>query len=63
MTTLMKGQKPPAVTAVTRQYKPAVYPKVDDDATIIVDYPDAQCIIQVSWNWPFNRKDMEVYGE
>lgn len=63
MTTLMKGQKPLAVTAVTRQYKPAVYPKVDDDATIIVDYPDAQCIIQASWNWPFNRKDMEVYGD
>jgi predicted dehydrogenase len=63
MTHLMKGQQPIAVTAVTRQYKPQIYPKVDDDATIIVDYPDAQCIIQASWNWPYNRKDMEVYGE
>jgi predicted dehydrogenase len=63
MTYLMKGQEPIAVTAVTRQYKPAIYPKVDDDATIIVDYPDAQCIIQASWNWPFARKDMEVYGQ
>jgi predicted dehydrogenase len=63
MTRLMKGQQPIAVTAVTRQYKPNIYPKVDDDATIIVDYPDAQCIIQASWNWPWNRKDMEVYGE
>lgn len=63
MTYLMKGQEPIAVTAVTRQYKPAIYPKVDDDATIIVDYPDAQCIIQASWNWPFSRKDMEVYGQ
>ncbi|MBD0277376.1 MAG: gfo/Idh/MocA family oxidoreductase, partial [Flavisolibacter sp.] len=48
---------------VTRQFKPAIYPKVDDDATIIVAYPAAQCIIQASWNWPFSRKDMEVYGE
>ena len=24
--------------------------------------PQAQGIIQASWNWPFNRKDMEVYG-
>jgi predicted dehydrogenase len=22
----------------------------------------AQGIIQASWNWPFDRKDMEVYG-
>ncbi|NLR67799.1 Gfo/Idh/MocA family oxidoreductase [Chitinophaga varians] len=63
MTRLMKNRMPVAVTAVTRQYKPDRYPKVDDDATIIVDYPDAQCIIQASWNWPFSRKDMEVYGE
>ncbi len=63
MTYLMHGEKPVAVTAVTRQYKPSIYPKVDDEATIIVDYPSAQAIIQASWNWPYNRKDMEVYGE
>ncbi|HTD92684.1 MAG TPA: Gfo/Idh/MocA family oxidoreductase [Chitinophagaceae bacterium] len=63
MTYLMKGVKPLAVTAVTRHFKPAIYPKVDDDATIIVEYPGAQCIIQASWNWPFGRKDMEIYGE
>ncbi len=63
MTYLMRGQQPVSVTAVTQQYKPAVYPKVDDEATIIVTYRAAQCIIQASWNWPFGRKDMEVYGE
>lgn len=63
MTRLMQGEQPLSVTAVTRQFKPEIYPEVDDDATIIVTYPDAQCIIQASWNWPFNRKDMEVYGE
>ena len=63
MTYLMKGQAPISVTAVTQQLKPAIYPKVDDDATIIVAYPDAQCVIQASWNWPFGRKDMDVYGE
>jgi predicted dehydrogenase len=47
---------------VTQQFKPDIYPKVDDEATIIVTYPTAQCIIQASWNWPFGRKDMEVYG-
>ena len=63
MTYLMQDEEPVTVTAVTRQFKPAVYPEVDDDATIVVDYPSAQCIIQASWNWPFGRKDMEVYGE
>ncbi|MGB4415514.1 MAG: Gfo/Idh/MocA family oxidoreductase [Paludibacter sp.] len=63
MTGLMHGEKPVSVTAVTKQYKPDIYPKVDDDATIIVNYPKAECIIQASWNWPFSRKDMEIYGE
>src|SRR4051794_1857598 len=63
ITWLMKGQRPTSVSAVTQQIKPRIYPKVDDEATIILTYPDAQGIIQASWNWPFNRKDMEVYGQ
>jgi predicted dehydrogenase len=63
MTYLMQNEEPVSVTAVTRQFKPEIYPNVDDDATIIVNYPSAECIIQASWNWPFGRKDMEVYGE
>lgn len=62
MTQMMDTVAPLFVTAVTRQYKPDTYPKVDDEATIIVQYPRAQAIIQASWNWPFSRKDMEVYG-
>ena len=63
MTWLMHGRKPIAVTAITRQYKPDVYPKVDDDATIIVEYPGATGLIEASWNWPFSIKDVEVFGE
>jgi predicted dehydrogenase len=63
MTYIMKGAEPVSVTAVSAQYKPEIYPKVDDETTIIVQYPKAQCIIQASWNWPFSRKDMEVYGQ
>lgn len=62
-TWLMKGERPLSVSAITQQIKPDVYPKVDDEATIIVTYPKAQAIIQASWNWPYNRKDMEVYGK
>lgn len=63
LTWLMKGEKPTAVTAVLQQFKPDTYPKVDDEATIILHYPKTLGIIQASWNWPFSRKDMEVYGE
>ena len=63
MTWLMHGIKPIAVTAVTRHYKPDVYPKVDDDATIILEYPKATGLIEASWNWPFSIKDLEVFGE
>ena len=62
ITWLMDGQRPTSVTAVTQQIKPEVYPKVEDEATIVVTYPHAQGIIQASWNWPFDRKDMEAYG-
>ena len=61
ITWLMDGQRPVAVTAVTQRFQPDVYPKVDDEATILVEYPSAQGIIQASWNWPFDRKDMEIY--
>ncbi len=63
MTWLMNGQRPQTVTAVTQQIKPEIYSRVDDEATIILTYPKAQAIIQASWNWPFDRKDMEVYGQ
>lgn len=62
MTWLMNGERPLSVTAVTQQIKPDIYPHVDDEATIILTYPKAQAIVQASWNWPFERKDMEVYG-
>ncbi len=61
-TWLMHGEAPLTVTGITQQIKPDVYPKVDDEGTIILTYPHAQAIIQGSWNWPFQRKDMEVYG-
>jgi predicted dehydrogenase len=62
MTLLMHGETPVSVTAVAQTDKPGIYPLVDDDATIIIRYPAAQAVLMPSWNWPFARKDMEVYG-
>ncbi len=62
-TWLMDGQKPISVFAVTRQLKPDIYPKVEDDATVVLTYPKATVILEPSWNWPFNVKDLEIYGQ
>ena len=62
MTWMMKGKVPVSVQAVTHRIKPSIYPKVDDDATILLEYADATGIIEASWNWPFGIKDFEVFG-
>ena len=50
VTWLMQGQRPLSVFAVTQQIKPDVYPKVEDEATIVLTYPKTQAILQASWN-------------
>jgi predicted dehydrogenase len=62
MTLIMHGQTPLSVTAIALTDKPDIYPKVDDDATILIRYQGAQAVLQPSWAWTFARKDMEVYG-
>ncbi|MDR3742494.1 MAG: Gfo/Idh/MocA family oxidoreductase [Terracidiphilus sp.] len=62
MTWLMHGATPTTVIAVVNHDKPSIYPHVDDDSTIVLQYPTAQAVVQGSWNWPFARKDMEIYG-
>lgn len=63
MTWIMDNQRPISVTALTQKIKPDIYPRVDDEATVVLQYPKAQGIIEASWNWPFSRKDFEVYGD
>lgn len=62
-TWFLNGAVPRQIACITQQVKPGRYPKVDDDATILLAYPDqTQVLIQASWNWPFNRKETEIYG-
>ncbi|MBV8811712.1 MAG: Gfo/Idh/MocA family oxidoreductase, partial [Acidobacteriaceae bacterium] len=61
-TWLHNGAPPQTVTAVTQQIKPDIYPHVDDEANVILKYPDSIAILEPSWNWPFSVKDMQVYG-
>lgn len=62
-TWFLKGETPKTVFCSVRHIKPNLYPKVEDEATIVLDYANTQVIIQASWNWPYSRKDMEVYGQ
>lgn len=62
MTWLMNGEAPIAVSAITNHLQPTVYPKVDDEADVLLKYKGAVAILEGSWTWPFNVKDMDVYG-
>jgi scyllo-inositol 2-dehydrogenase (NADP+) len=63
MTWVMNNQRPLAVTARVQTFKPQIYTRIDDEATVLIEYSGAQGIIQASWNWPYSRKDFEVYTE
>jgi predicted dehydrogenase len=57
----LKG-KPSRVYATTRVIKTEQKNKVDDDATIVLDYPDATAVIEASWDWPYTKEQVEVFG-
>ena len=61
-TWIVGGLRPVSVYAVANHQKPDKYPLVEDDATIIVQYPSFTLQLMPSWNWPMNRKDMHIYG-
>ena len=63
MTWLMGKQKPVSVVSAFQTIKPDQYEEVEDQATVILTYPKAQCIIEASWNWPINMKTSEIYGK
>lgn len=62
-TWLMNGEPPTTITASATTLKPGMYPRVDDDATIILTYPTATATIQASWAWTHDNKEMDVYTE
>ncbi len=62
MTWLMHGELPETVSAITKQLQPDIYPKTDDEADVILNYKSAVALVQGSWSWPFDVKNMDVYG-
>lgn len=62
-TWLMDGQRPTRIVASRATLKPLVYPRVDDDATIVLTYPGATAVIQASWAWTHDNKEMDLHTE
>jgi scyllo-inositol 2-dehydrogenase (NADP+) len=57
----LKG-RPARVFASTRKLKTEQHNEVDDDATIVLEYPDATAILEASWDWPYTKEQVEVFG-
>ena len=57
----LKG-RPARVFATTSKLKTEQHNEVDDDATIVLEYPDATAVVEASWNWPYTKEQIEVFG-
>jgi predicted dehydrogenase len=57
----LKG-RPARVYATAQKLKTDQHNEVDDDATIVLEYPDATVIIEASWDWPYDNGEVEVFG-
>ena len=57
----LKG-RPIGVQAIAQKLKVSQHNKVDDDATILLEYPDATVIVEASWDWPHSMGQVQVFG-
>ncbi|MEM1447918.1 MAG: Gfo/Idh/MocA family oxidoreductase [Planctomycetota bacterium] len=62
-TWLRGGERPLRVVAAARSLEPEVYGEVDDDATIVLEYEDATAVVQASWQWTHDVKEMDLFTE
>lgn len=61
LTLWLKG-RPTRVSATARSLKTDQHNRVEDDATIVLDYPDATAIIEPSWDWSYTMDRIYVFG-
>ncbi len=59
-TVLLEGQSPVSVQADVRTTKPHLYPGVEDDAHIRINYAQAQVEIHASWSLPSSLKTATI---
>jgi predicted dehydrogenase len=57
------GARPSRSPRSPRRSSPIMYPNVDDDATIVLDLPGRVGVVQASWAWTHDNKEMDVFTE
>jgi scyllo-inositol 2-dehydrogenase (NADP+) len=57
----LKG-RPSRVYAYTLKLKTDQHNAVDDDAVILLEYPDATAVLLPSWDWPYSKGQVQVFG-
>lgn len=58
---LIKG-RPERVFAYSLKLKAEQHNDVEDDAVILLEYPDATAVLMPSWDWPYGKGQAEFYG-
>jgi predicted dehydrogenase len=59
---LMYLGRPDSVYATVAHLQPERFPKVEDNATIVLTYPNASGLFEGSWDLPRSFQDLEVFG-
>lgn len=54
--------RPESVYAQANHLRPEEFPKVEDNATIVLHYPKAVAVLEGSWDLPRSFQDLEVFG-
>jgi predicted dehydrogenase len=54
--------RPESVYATVNRLQPERFPKVEDNATLVLHYPNAEGIFEGSWDLPRSFQDLEVFG-
>ncbi len=57
----VKG-RPERVFAYSLKLKVSQHNEVEDDAVVLLEYPDATAVLLPSWDWPYSRTQSEFYG-
>jgi predicted dehydrogenase len=58
---VLKG-RPQRVYATSLKLKTEQHNAVEDDATVLLEYPDATAILMPSWDWSYGKGQAEVFG-
>jgi predicted dehydrogenase len=57
----LKG-RPQRVYATSLKLKTEQHNAVEDDATVLLEYPDATAILMPSWDWSYGKGQAEIFG-